>query len=69
MLRPCMCLWITPAGILLSLLISFVCVYFLETGIHYVAQAGLEVTIFLPPCQEGWDHRHELHLASLVVNL
>lgn len=32
---------------ILSLLIYFVCVCFLEIGIHYVAQAVLEVTIFL----------------------
>jgi hypothetical protein len=30
---------------------------FLETGLHYVAYAGLELTIFLPQPPECWDYR------------
>jgi hypothetical protein len=33
-------------------------VFFFETRSHYVAQAGLELTIFLPPLPKGWDYRH-----------
>jgi hypothetical protein len=43
--------------------LHFVCIYlfsFLMTGFHYVAQADLELVIFLPQPPECWDYRHTL---------
>jgi hypothetical protein len=34
---------------------------FSETGSHYVAQAGLELTILLPQHPKCWDYRHAPH--------
>jgi hypothetical protein len=38
----------------------FVCLAFcfLETGSHYVVQAGLELVILLPQPPKHWDSRH-----------
>jgi hypothetical protein len=32
-------------------------IFIFQQGLHYVAQAGLELTIFLPQLPEYWDYR------------
>jgi hypothetical protein len=42
------------------------CFCFLETESHYVAQAGLRLTILLPQSPEGWDYRCVLPWLALL---
>jgi hypothetical protein len=40
---------------------------FLETGSHYVAQAGLELVFFLPQCPKCLDYTYAPPCMSLVI--
>jgi hypothetical protein len=51
-----------------SLALSFVFVYFFETGSWYVVQAGLELAIFLLQTPECWDYRHNLVFFLIGLN-
>jgi hypothetical protein len=42
------------------LLISFFCLFFCETGFHYVGQASFKLMILLPCPLEYWTYRHAL---------
>jgi hypothetical protein len=42
---------------------------FLKTEPHFVAQAGIELMIFLPQPLEHWDYKYELPYILLGVKL
>jgi hypothetical protein len=41
--------------------------FFFETGFHYVAQIGLELTILLPQSSEHWDYMYAHDVCLLFL--